>query len=92
MLHVSSDEMTGGQGTAERKLAGEDGCTDDAGETAGVVTGVGGVRASDTKDVKHGALGLEDGTTAESSDLERGHRDRDLESSIEAIDVSMFPT
>lgn len=89
MLHVSPDEMARGQGTAERKLACENGCADDAGKTAGVVSRVGGVRASDTKDVEHGALRLEDGTTTKSSDLERGHRDGDLKSSIEAVNVSV---
>jgi hypothetical protein len=61
--------MTRGQGTAERKLASEDGCTDDAGETAGIVTRVGGMRASDAEDVEHSALGLKDSATAKSSDF-----------------------
>ena len=82
---MSLDKVTSGEGTAQGQLAGKDSSTDDAGQTAGIVSRVCGVRASDTKDIKHGALGLEDGTTTKGSDLKRGHRDGDLKSSAKAV-------
>jgi len=81
---VSSDKVTGGQSTAKRKLSSKNSGTDNASKTAGVVTLVSGVRAANTKHVKHGALRLEDCTTTKGSDLKRGHRDGDLESTFEA--------
>jgi hypothetical protein len=81
---VSPDKVTSSQSTAEREFSGKDRGTNNASQTAGVVTRVRGVRASDTKKVKHSALRLKDSTTTEGSDLKRGHRDRDLESSSQA--------
>ena len=72
------DEMACRQGTTEGKLSSENGGTDDAGETAGVVAGVGGVRALDAEHVKHGTLGFEDGAAAEGTDFEGWHRYGDL--------------
>lgn len=88
MLHVGPDEVAGGEGTAEGEFAGEDGGADDAGETAGVLAGVGGVGASDAEHIEHGALRLEDGAASEGTDFETGHRDGDLESTVEARLVS----
>ncbi|KAI6760602.1 hypothetical protein HG530_009462 [Fusarium avenaceum] len=79
--------MTSGQSTAQRKLTSQDGGTNNTGQAAGVVSGVGRVRSPDAKKVKHGALGLEDSTTTKSSDLKRGHRNGNLERSSEAVEL-----
>jgi hypothetical protein len=83
---VSPDKVTSGQSTAQRKLTSQDGGTNNTGQTTGVVSGVSRVRSPDAKKVKHGALGLENSTTTKSSDLKRGHRNRNLESSVEAVE------
>lgn len=92
MLHVGPNQVTGSQSTAERKFSSKDRGTDDAGQTAGVVTRVGGVRATDTKEIKHSALGLKDSTATEGSNLKRRHGNRDLESSAKAAMVSKMLT
>lgn len=84
MLHVSPDQVASRQGTAKRQLTGQDTSSDNTGEAAGVLARARGVGATDTKHVKHGALGLKDSAAAEGTDFERGHGDRDLEGSAEA--------
>ena len=50
--------MASGKGTAEGQFTGKDGCTDNAGKTTSVVSGVGGVRSPDAEHVEHSSLGV----------------------------------
>lgn len=79
MSHVCFHQVTSGQGRAQREFTSEGSRTDDTGETTGVVTGVSGVRATDTKEVEHSRLRLEDGAAAEGADFKRRHGDADLQ-------------
>lgn len=78
MSHVRADKVAGGKGCAETEFTGEDGGGHDTGEASGVVTGAGWVSATDTEEVKHGSLSLEDGAAADSADFYRRHRDADV--------------
>lgn len=84
MGHVGPDEVTGREGTAQRELAGQGGGGNDARETAGVFTGVGGVGAADAEHLEHGGLRLQDGAAAEGAYLEGRHGDGDLKRSVKA--------
>ena len=84
MLHVSTDKMAGSEGAAQRKLTSENGGRDDTSKTACVVARAGWVGATDAEQVKHGPLGLQDGSAAKRADLQRGHGDRDLKRASEA--------
>lgn len=83
MRHVSLDQVAGSKGTAEGQFTSQDCRGNDAGKAAGVVARVGGVRSSDTEQLQHGALGVQDGATTESADFQRGHGDGDLERAAE---------
>ena len=85
VLHMRTNEMTRGQGAAQRELAGENCSSHNARETARILSGAGRVRPTNTKHVEHGALRLQDGSTAESTNFQRGHGHRDLERSTETV-------
>lgn len=87
VLHVRADQVTGGQGRAERKLTGQHRGRDDARQPSRVLTRAGGVGTTHAEHVEHRRLGLENGAAAKSADLDRRHRDRDLEGSAEAADM-----
>ena len=84
MGHMRLDEVTGGEGRAQREFTGEDACGDDLGELLGVFAGGGGVSAAHTEEVEHGCLGLEDGAAADGADFDGRHGDGDLKVSLEA--------
>lgn len=84
MCHVRLDQVACRESTAERKLTGQDGGTNDSGQATGVLSGGRGMGSSDTKHVEHSALGLKDGASTEGTNFERGHGDGDLERSTEA--------
>lgn len=76
--------MTGREGGAEGKFTRQDTSSNNAGELARVVAGVGGVGAAHAEEVEHCCLGLEDGAAAEGADFDGGHGDGDLEVTAEA--------
>ena len=78
------DKMTSAKSAVERQLSSENTGTDDAGKLACVITRGLLVRAAYAKEVKHGGLGLKDGTAANSADLDGGHGDGDLEVAVDA--------
>ena len=84
VAHVRLDEMASSKRTAQTELTGENSSSDDTSKLACVVTGAGRVGSPDAEQIKHGALGLKDSATAEGTDFEGGHGDRDLEGSAEA--------
>ena len=78
MGHVSADKVAGCQGGAETELTGKDGGGHDACETAGVVSWVGWVCTTDSEQVEHGSLSLEDGAAADGTDFYGWHGDADV--------------
>jgi hypothetical protein len=85
--HVGFDKVTSGKSSTETELTSQDGSRDYTGQLAGVLTGGGRVSATNTKQIQHRALGLENGTTADSSDLYGGHRHGDLKVTVVAADI-----
>lgn len=82
MRHMRLDQMARGQRRTQRKLTRQHAGSDDAGELARIVAGVGGMGASHAQQVEHGGLGLEDGAAADGADFDRGHADGDLEIAV----------
>jgi hypothetical protein len=78
VCHVCLDKVTSSKGCAERQFTGEDTSSNDTCELAGVVTGACRVSTADTEQVEHGRLRLEDCTTANGTDFDTRHGDRDL--------------
>jgi hypothetical protein len=56
--HVGLDQVAGGKSSTQTELTSEDGSSDDTGQLAGVLTRGGRVRAANTEQVQHRALGL----------------------------------
>lgn len=81
--HMSPDEMSGGESSAQAELTSENRGSDDARQLASILTRGGGVRATDTKEIQHGALSLQDGTTTDGTDLDTGHGNCDLEVTVD---------
>ena len=75
VAHVCFDEVTGSQRTAQRQFTGQDTSSDNAGQTTGVVTRIGGMSAAHSEEVEHGCLWLEDSTTTDGADFDTWHRD-----------------
>lgn len=73
MLHVRLDQVAGSEGRHERELARHDGCANDTGETLSVGARGGSVGAGDTEHFEHGALGGEDGASADGADFDGRH-------------------
>lgn len=69
MRHVSLDQVAGSEGTAKRQFTRQDSRSNDAGKTAGVVSRVGGVRSSNTEQLQHRALRVQNGASTESADF-----------------------
>lgn len=85
MCHVSFDEMTGSESTAERQLSSKNSRSDDSGQALGVLASIGRVRSADAKHLKHSSLGIEDRTATDSANFERRHGHRDLERAPQTI-------
>lgn len=85
VAHVRLDEMARSKRTAQTELTGENSSSDDTSKLACVVTGAGRVGSPDAEQIKHGALGLQDSTTANRTNLNRRHRNRNVEVTVHAI-------
>lgn len=80
--HVSPDKMTSGQCGTQTQFSGQDGGTDDARKLTSVISRVGGVGATNTEEIQHGGLSLQDRTAADGADFNRRHGHGDLKVTI----------
>ena len=74
MGHVCADKMASSQSTAKTEFSGKDTGSYDASQLASIVARIRRVCASYTKEIETGALGLEDGATANGADFNAWHR------------------
>jgi hypothetical protein len=70
--------MTCRQRTAQAQFTCENGGTNDTRELSCIVSGVCGVGAANTEEVKHGSLRLENRTTSNGAYFNRRHGNRNL--------------
>ena len=82
MGHMRLDQMARRERAAKAQLAREDAGGHDASELLGIVTGIGGMSASNAEEVEHCTLRLEDGAAANGADFDGGHGDADLEIAV----------
>lgn len=87
MGHVGSDKVTSSESSTETELTSEYRSRDNTGQLAGILTRGGGVSATDTKQIQHRALGLEDGTTTNGTNFNGRHRHGNLEVTIVATEM-----
>jgi hypothetical protein len=77
--------MAGSKSSAQTEFTGQDGGGNDTRQLAGVLTRGGGVSTAYTQEVQHSSLAFKDSTTADGTDLDRGHRNSDLEIAVVAV-------
>lgn len=70
--------MTSGECGTQAELTGENGGGNYTRKLAGVLTRGGRVRSTDSQEIQHGTLALENGTSANGADFDRGHGHSDL--------------
>jgi hypothetical protein len=75
MRHMRFHQMSRSESSIQTQFARKHSGSNDARKLAGVVTWMGGVWATDTKEIEHCGLGFEDGAPAESADFDGGHGD-----------------
>jgi hypothetical protein len=78
VCHVCLDKVTSSKGCTERQFTGEDTSSNNTCKLASVVARVSRVGATDTEQIEHGRLRLEDCTTTNGTDFDTRHGDRDL--------------
>lgn len=76
--HVGPDKVPSSQCRAERELSSQYGRGNDPSEHPCIITRVCWMSATDSKEVEHGTLRLEDGATADCTNFDGRHRNRDL--------------
>lgn len=82
MSHVRLDKMASGKGTAKTDFTGKDASSHNPSEFPGIIAGIRWVGPSDAKEVKHRALGFQDGPASNRADFNRRHGDTDLEVTV----------
>ena len=87
------DQMSSSECAAEAEFSGENTRCNDPSQLAGVVSRIGWVRALDTKEIEHGALGLKDRTATKGPYFYARHGHADLQVTVVArITVSVWHT
>lgn len=89
MCHVCADKVTSGEGGHEGEFTGHDGGGDNTSELLSVRAWGGRVCAFDAEHFEDSLLGCENGTTADSSNLDGRHGDS--HEKILAVVVSGYP-
>lgn len=85
MGHVSPDKVTGSKGTAEAELASQNTSGDDSSQLPSIIARICGVSPSNTKEIEHSALRLEDCPPSNCADFDARHRNADLEVAIVTV-------
>ena len=78
MAHVRLHQMSRGQRRTQREFASKYTCSYNSRKLSSIVARVGGMRATDTEQIEHCCLRLEDGATTNSTDLDARHGHGDL--------------
>jgi hypothetical protein len=87
---VGLDQMASSESCTKRQLTGEDTSSDNTCKLASVVTGVCRVGTTNTEQVEHGGLGLENCTTTNGTNFNTRHRDRDLKVTTKTIKMLAY--
>lgn len=73
MCHVGPDKVTGSKSTAEAEFTGQNTSGDYSSQLASIVAGVRGMSPSNTKEIEHSALRLEDSPPSNCADFDTWH-------------------
>lgn len=84
MRHVCPDEMACCECTAQTELACKNCSTNDPGQLAGILPWIGRVGSLNTEHLQHDRLCFKNRSSADGTNLERGHRHTDLKITVVA--------
>lgn len=84
MGHMRSHQMTCCKRAAKTQFSGKNTRSHDTGEAARIFPWIRGVSTSNTQEIEHSALRLENCATTNGANFDRWHRHANLEITIEA--------
>jgi hypothetical protein len=90
MCHVTLDKVTRCQSSVQRKLSGKNRGSNDACKFASIISGSCWMRAFYTKKVKHSTLRFQYCPAAKRPDLNRRHRNANLQITPQTVRMLVF--